>query len=134
METTTPKLPSPEHPISIHPTGARVVVRAQGRVVANSTDALTLSEATYQPVQYIPISDVDMTVLHSTATSTHCPYKGDASYYSIDGPGGEITDAVWVYEHPYPAMAAIAGHLAFYPDKVEIIVTESTEPDADRRS
>jgi uncharacterized protein (DUF427 family) len=123
METRTPKLPSAEHPITIHPTEARVVVRAQGRVVAESTGALTLNESGYESVQYIPVSDVDMTALRSTTTTSYCPYKGDASYYSIDGPDGEITDAAWTYQDPYPAMAAIAGHLAFYPEKVEIVVT-----------
>jgi uncharacterized protein (DUF427 family) len=123
MQTRTPKLPSAEHPITIHPTEARVVVRAQGRVIAESTAALTLNEAGYDPVQYIPVSDVDMTALRSMTTTSYCPYKGDASYYSIEWPDGEITDAVWTYQHPYPAMEAIAGHLAFYPDKVEVVVT-----------
>jgi uncharacterized protein (DUF427 family) len=124
MEARTPILPSAEHPITIHATSTRVVARVNGRVIAASTQALTLIEADYPPVQYIPISDVDMTLLRSTTTSTYCPYKGDATYYSIDGPDGEIKDAAWTYEHPYPAMAAIAEHLAFYTDKVEIVLAE----------
>jgi uncharacterized protein (DUF427 family) len=123
METTTPRLPSAEHPITISPTGAQVVVRLPGgQTVASSSKALTLREADYPPVQYVPVGDVDMTLLRSTTTSTHCPYKGNASYYSIEGPEAEIQDAVWTYEQPYPAMAAIAGHLAFYPDKVQITI------------
>jgi uncharacterized protein (DUF427 family) len=126
METRTPRLPSPDHPITISPTDAQVVVRTpEGQAVATSAQALTLSEADYPPVQYIPVSDVDMSLLRSTTTSTYCPYKGDASYYSIDTPDGGIQDAVWTYEHPHPAMAAIAGHLAFYPDKVEITISDS---------
>jgi uncharacterized protein (DUF427 family) len=127
MTARTPKLPSAEHPIAIHPTPLEVLVRTHaGRVVAKSTQALTLNEADYPPVQYIPISDVDMTLLSSTETSTYCPYKGDASYYSVDEQDGEIKDAAWTYERPYPAMGAIAGHLAFYPDRVEIVLTGST--------
>jgi uncharacterized protein (DUF427 family) len=125
MEPRTPKVPGPEHPITVAASGARVVVRAQGRMVAESTEALTLTEAGYPPVHYIPIADVDETALRPSATSTYCPYKGQASYFSIAGPEGLIEDAVWTYREPYPAMAAIAGHLAFYPDKVEITVTAS---------
>jgi uncharacterized protein (DUF427 family) len=75
-------------------------------------------------VQYIPIEDVDEKLLRASSTSTYCPYKGDASYYSIAGPEGEIPDAVWTYEAPYPAVAAIARHVAFYPDKVEIVLSK----------
>ena len=130
MDTRTQKIPGREHPISIHATGERIVVRANGRVLADSTATLTLSEAGYPPVHYIPIRDVDETLLRSSSTSTYCPYKGRASYYSIAGPDGEIQDAIWTYEHPYPAVTAIAGYLAFYPDKVEITVSrDGSAPD-----
>ena len=112
------KLPGPDHPISITPNPKRVKVVFQGQVVAETTRALTLQEASYAPVQYIPRADASMALYAKTARSTHCPYKGDASYYSLPGPGGE--NAVWSYEAPFPAMAEIAGHLAFYPNKVEI--------------
>jgi len=120
METRTPKIPGREHPITIEPAGRRIVVRVSGRVVADTTAALTLREAGYRPVHYIPIEDVDETLLRSSPTSTYCPYKGEASYYNIAGPDGEIEDAIWTYEHPYAAVEAIAGHLAFYPNRVEI--------------
>jgi uncharacterized protein (DUF427 family) len=123
METRTPKIPGPDHPITVRASGDRVVVRAHGQTVADSTDALILNEAGYPPVHYIPIGDVDETVLRASTTSTYCPYKGEASYFSIEGPDGVIQDAVWTYAQPYPAMAAIAGHLAFYPDKVALTVT-----------
>ena len=118
------KLPGPDHPITIEPTGGRVSVRLGDTVIADTTAALSLSESTYPVVQYIPIGDVDASQIVRTDTSTHCPYKGDASYYSIlgEGSGEVLTDAIWTYETPYPAVAAIAGHVAFYPNRVQIDV------------
>ena len=121
METRTPKIPGRDHPITIEPAGQRIIVRAGNQVVADTTAAITLREAGYRPVHYIPIKDVDQTMLRPSSTSTYCPYKGDASYYSITGPDGLIQDAIWTYEHPYAAVDAIAGRLAFYADRVEII-------------
>ncbi|MCU1352782.1 MAG: hypothetical protein JWM05_1991 [Acidimicrobiales bacterium] len=120
VHTRTPKVPGPDHPITIEPAGRRVTVRVGDKVVADTTAALILNEAGYRPVPYIPINDVDQTMLRSSPTSTYCPYKGDASYYSIVGPHGVIEDAIWTYEHPYAAVEAIAGHLAFYADRVQI--------------
>lgn len=114
------KTPGPDHPITIEPNPARVTVRVGDRVVADTTAALNLRESTYPAVPYIPMADVDQSLLRPTDTSTHCPYKGDASYYSITLPDGEITDAIWTYPEPYPAVAEIAGHVAFYATKVEI--------------
>jgi uncharacterized protein (DUF427 family) len=115
------KLPGPDHPIAIEPNPRRVVVRFNGRVVADTRRAVTLREAAYPPVQYIPREDVDMTLLARTAHATHCPYKGDAAYYSVAADGRTAADAAWSYESPYPAMAAIGGRLAFYPDRVDAI-------------
>ncbi|MBX9699586.1 MAG: DUF427 domain-containing protein [Acetobacteraceae bacterium] len=115
------KLPGPDHPITIAPNPQRVRVMLGGVVVAESTRALTLREASYPPVQYIPRADADMALLARTAHATHCPYKGDASYYSITAGGKRAENAVWSYEAPFPAMAAIAGHLAFYPTRVDAI-------------
>jgi uncharacterized protein (DUF427 family) len=123
MEARTPKIPGPDHPITIESAGQRIVVRVGDKVVADTTAALTLNEAGYRPVHYIPINDVDQTMLRSSPTSTYCPYKGDASYYSIDGPDGVIEDAIWTYEHPYAAVEVIAGHVAFYADRVQITET-----------
>jgi uncharacterized protein (DUF427 family) len=123
METRTPKIPGREHPITIEPAGRRIIVRVGSDVVADTTAALTLYEAGYRPVHYIPIEDVDRARLRPSSTSTYCPYKGDASYYGIAGPDGEIEDAIWTYEHPYAAVESIAGHLAFYADRVEISET-----------
>jgi uncharacterized protein (DUF427 family) len=125
VQTRTPKIPGPDHPITIDPARHRIIVRVGDLVVADTTAALTLREAGYRPVHYIPINDVDKTLLRSSPTSTYCPYKGDASYYSIAGPDGLIDDAIWTYEHPYAAVEAIAGHLAFYAHRVEI--TEAGE-------
>ena len=114
------RTPGPDHPITVTPAGKRVTVRAGGQVVVDTTAALALQESTYPVVYYVPLADIDPAVLRRTATSTHCPYKGDASYYTVVTPDGEITDAVWEYAEPYPAVKEIAGHVAFYPNKVEI--------------
>ena len=115
------KIPGPDHPISVERNPARVVVKLGGKVIADTHDALTLREASYPPVQYIPRKDVDMSLLSRTDHSTHCPYKGDASYYSIV-PGGERSkNAIWTYEAPNPAVSGIKDHMAFYPDRVDSI-------------
>ncbi len=121
MSARAHKLPGPDHPITIEPTPARIVVTVAGRVVANTQAALRLREATYPPVYYIPRQDVDMALLQRTSHTTYCPYKGDCSYYSIPVGGERATNAVWSYEHPYPAVAEIKEYLAFYPDRVDAI-------------
>ena len=115
------KLPGPDHPITITPNPKRIRVTFNGAVVADSARALTLQEASYPAVQYIPREDADAALLKRTERSTHCPYKGDASYYSIEAGGRRAENAIWTYETPFPAMAEIAGHLAFYPDRVDRI-------------
>jgi uncharacterized protein (DUF427 family) len=121
--TSRPVLePTAEHPITVNPTGKRVVVRVNGEIVADTNEALQLQESTYPAVQYIPFKDVVQDVLTRTDTSTYCPFKGEAGYYSVTTGGGTVDDAIWFYEQPYPAVAAIAGHAAFYPDKAEITV------------
>ena len=115
------KLPGPDHPIAIAPNPKRVRVVFNGRVVADTTQALTLKEATLRPVQYIPREDADMDLFVRSAHTTHCPYKGDAAYFSLTVDGRTVDNAVWTYEAPYPAMAEIKEHLAFYPDRVDRI-------------
>ncbi|MEW2517211.1 DUF427 domain-containing protein [Actinacidiphila alni] len=117
--TRTVKTPGPDHPITVEPNPERVVVRAAGKVIADTTSALTLREADYPPVQYIPLADVEESALRPSDAQTYCPYKGDASYYSLVTADGEIADAVWTYEKPYDAVGPIAGHVAFYPQHVE---------------
>ena len=117
------KIPDAKHPITVRPNPARVVVRAGGHVIADTRSALTLREANYPPVQYIPRQDVEMAQLQRTDHATYCPYKGDCSYYSIPGGGAGAVNAVWTYEAPYDAVAAIREHLAFYPDRVDSIST-----------
>lgn len=114
------KIPGPDHPIAITPNPRRVRVAAGGKVIADSTSALALKEASYPVVNYIPRADVEMSRLTRTAHTTHCPYKGDASYFSIEIDGKTIENAVWSYETPFPAMHAIKQYLAFYPNKVTI--------------
>lgn len=114
------KLPGPDHPITIAQNPRRVRVTAGDIVIAETTKALTLKEAKYPAVQYVPREDANMALLERTERTTHCPYKGDASYYSIKADGKTLDNAIWTYETPFPAMAEISGHLAFYPDKVKI--------------
>ena len=110
--------PSDEHPITVSRTGARVVVRRGDRVVADTHDALTLREASYPAVHYVPRKDVDLSLLERTEHATYCPYKGEASYFSLPG----APNAIWTYEDPHPAVAEIQDHVAFYPQHVEIEV------------
>jgi uncharacterized protein (DUF427 family) len=112
--------PGPDHPITVAPGTTRVIARVGDTVVADTTSALVLREASYPPVHYIPLHDVDPTLLRPSSTETYCPYKGDASYYHLALPGQELTDAVWTYRTPYDAVSAIAGHVAFYPDRVTV--------------
>ena len=119
--TKTIKIPGPDHPITIERNLKRVVVSVDGAVVADSCDALTLREAGYPAVQYIPRKDVDMTLLEGTDHATYCPYKGDCAYFSIPSGGERAINAVWSYEAPYDAVAAIRNHLASYPDRVDAI-------------
>jgi uncharacterized protein (DUF427 family) len=115
------KIPGPDHPITVTATPGRVVVKIAGQVIADSQDALTLQESNYPAVQYIPRKDVDFTQLERTEQQTYCPFKGDASYYSIT-PGGERSvNSVWTYETPHDAVAEIKDHVAFYPDRVDSI-------------
>jgi uncharacterized protein (DUF427 family) len=127
MANREQKIPGPDHPITIENTGRQVVARVGTQVVADTARALTLREAGYPPVYYIPLEDVDQTLLTPTDTQTYCPYKGDASYYTIDldGGGSSLTDAVWTYREPYEAVAPIAGHVAFYTDRVTIETTSA---------
>lgn len=117
-------IPNADHPITITPNRNRVVVRVGDVVIADTRAALTLQEANYPPVQYIPRGDVDMAQLGASTHTTYCPYKGDAGYFSLPALGDRGADAVWTYDQPYPAVAKIAGHLAFYPDRVTL--TEGT--------
>jgi len=118
------KLPGPDHPITIVANPKRVRVLYQGHLIAETDAALTLKEASYHAVQYIPRQDAAMAFLTRTDHSTHCPYKGDASYFSVVRDGVIAENAVWSYESPFPAMTAIKDHLAFYPNKVEIEETD----------
>lgn len=119
--TRTVKIPGPDHPIAIEPTASRVIVKAGGRVIADTVRALTLREASYPAVIYVPREDADMTLLARTDLATYCPYKGDCAYYSITPAGERAVNAVWTYEAPYAAVAPIKNHLAFYPDRVDSI-------------
>jgi uncharacterized protein (DUF427 family) len=113
------EIPGPDHPISIDANPSRVMVTVGGQVIADTRDALTLREASYPAVQYIPRRDVDMAALTRSEHTTYCPYKGDASYYSIPAGGDRSLNAVWTYEAPFEAMAQIKDYVAFYPDRVD---------------
>jgi uncharacterized protein (DUF427 family) len=114
----TIKIPGPEHQIAIAPNPLRVVVWVDGRVIADTREALTLREAHFGTVHYIPRKDVKMSLLERTAHATYCPYKGECAYYSIPSGGERSVNAVWTYESPYESVAQIKDYVAFYPERV----------------
>ena len=118
--TKTVRIPGPDHPITISANPKKVRISLGGTVLAETKHALTLREAAYPAVQYVPRSDANMSLLTKTAHATYCPYKGDAAYFTIHADGKMLENAIWTYEHPYDAVKEIAGHLAFYPDRVTI--------------
>ena len=123
------KLPGPDHPISIDNNPSRVVVTLGGTVIADTRNALTLREASYPAVQYVPRRDVNMAALARSQHTTFCPYKGEAAYFSIPAGRDRSVNAVWTYETPFEAMAQIKDYVAFYPDRVdEIRVIEAGVP------
>ena len=113
--------PGPDHPITIERNPRRVVVSVAGQVLADTHNALTLREADYPPVQYVPFEDVDRSRLAATDHATYCPYKGEAGYYSIPEGGEVLENSVWQYRAPYDAVAEIKDHVAFYTDRVELV-------------
>jgi len=117
-----PRLPGPDHAIEVAPYNGRVTVTSNNRTIADTTAALELREAAYAPVHYVPLADVDQGALRPSDTITHCPYKGDASHYDVVDPATQdsVKDAVWHYREPYPFVAEIADHVAFYPSRVDI--------------
>jgi uncharacterized protein (DUF427 family) len=115
------KIPGPDHPLSIDVNPSRVVVKVGRTIIADTREALTLCEAGYPPVQYIPRRDVEMAKLERSTQTTYCPYKGEASYFNIPAGGDRSVNAVWTYEAPFEAMAPIKGYVAFYPDRVDMI-------------
>jgi uncharacterized protein (DUF427 family) len=121
MSERTVLLPGPDHPITIEASPSRIVVKVGGRIVADTARALTLKEASYPGVDYIPREDVDMTLLERSDLKTYCPYKGECSYYSIPAGDEKSVDAVWTYEDPYASVSQIKGHLAFYRDRVDSV-------------
>ncbi len=127
MDSKSVKIPGPDHPITIRQNPARVTVTVGGRIIADTRAALTLQEAAYPAVQYIPRKDVDMSLLERTEHATYCPYKGDCAYYSIPAGGERSVNAVWTYEAPFDAVAAIRDHLAFYPNRVDAITELPTD-------
>lgn len=120
-EARTVLIPSPEHPITIVKNAMRIKVVVAGEVIADSENALTLKEASYAPVQYIPLADVMASVLRDSDHATYCPYKGECSYYDVAVGDKVVKNAIWYYAHPYPAVEEIAGHVAFYSDRVDEI-------------
>jgi uncharacterized protein (DUF427 family) len=120
--TEKPKrIPGPDHPITVEPSTSRIVVSVAGRVIADTKEALTLREAKYPAVQYIPRKDVDTLLLERTQHTTYCPYKGECAYYSIPAGGDRSVNAVWSYEAPYESVSRIRDYVAFYPDRVDEI-------------
>jgi uncharacterized protein (DUF427 family) len=115
------QIPGPNHPISIEANPSRVFVTVGGKIIADTRKALTLREASYPAVDYIPRRDVNMAALVRSAHTTYCPYKGEASYYSIPVGGDRSINAVWTYETPFEAVKQIKEYVAFYSDRVDDI-------------
>lgn len=120
MSSRPIRVAGPDHPIDITPADGRVIVRVDERVVVDTRRALRLKEASYPAVFYVPREDAEMDVLIKTEHHTWCPYKGEASYFSLPGDSEGAVNAVWSYETPHDAVAAIRDHLAFYPERVTI--------------
>lgn len=95
-------------------------IRAMGAVLGESSNVIELVEGSYVPVLYVPRADLAMALFDKTDHSTHCPHKGDASYFTLQAKSGPVTNAAWSYETPNDGLEQIAGHLAFYPDKVTV--------------
>jgi uncharacterized protein (DUF427 family) len=127
------KLPGPDHPITLTPAPQRWRAKYAGHVIADSDAAIVLQEADYPAVVYFPKADVSMEYMSRTPRSTHCPYKGDASYFTVSMDGHFAENAVWSYELPYPAMEPIAERLAFYTDKIEVYAVTEAELAAHHR-
>ena len=120
------KTPGPDHPMTLERSSSHFVVRSGSTVIAETNRALEMREASYPPVLYIPLDDVDQRHLRRSEHHTWCPYKGEASYYDVvDGGRADLTAAVWYYDDPFPAVAEIKGHVAFYPDRVTITASPS---------
>ncbi|WP_424813443.1 DUF427 domain-containing protein [Roseococcus sp. YIM B11640] len=128
MTTRRVLQPGPDHPITLQPLGSRVVVTVGGQTIAASDRAIILQEAAYPPVIYIPRQDARMGLLVRSAQVSYCPYKGEASYFSIPAGGTRSDNAVWTYEAPFQAVANIKEHLAFYPDRVDTIAYGPARP------
>ncbi|USI73904.1 DUF427 domain-containing protein [Sphingomonas morindae] len=114
------RVPGSDHPFTIEPNGKRVTVSLGGKTIVDTTNALILREAAYAPVQYIPRADVDFAYLSGSDHRTHCPYKGDASYFDGSADDRRMENIAWSYEEPFDAVAAIRGHIAFYPGRVDM--------------
>ena len=126
MSEKTIKIPGPDHPITIESNPNRVIVTVAGQIIADTTDALILREAKYPPVQYIPRKNVRIEALSRSETNTYCPYKGEAAYFHIPAGGDRARDAIWTYEAPYDAVNSIRDYVAFYPDRVDTIIEQSS--------
>jgi uncharacterized protein (DUF427 family) len=113
---------TPGHTINIVPTTAHVEVRYGGRLLATTDRAMKLDETGLPSRYYLPQDDVQTDLLRPTAFHTNCPFKGEASYWSLDI-DGEIHDGiVWSYETPTAQAAEVRGMLSFYPDRTEVTV------------
>src|ERR1700677_844611 len=121
MNSKPIRIPGPDHPITISTPKDWFTITVQGKRIADTRESLTLKEAAYPPVQYIPRKDVDMTQLQRTAHRTYCPYKGECTYFSIPVGGERSVNAAWSYEAPYAAVSAIREYLAFYPERIDAI-------------
>ena len=127
MQQDIRKEPGPDHPITIEPCRERMRAAFERHVIADTEDCLILREADYPPVYYFPMEDVDMSFMSKSPQASHCPYKGDASYWTIYMDGVIAENAGWSYDDPYPSAAALKGRIAFYPDKLEVYAVDERD-------
>lgn len=113
---------TPGHRIDIEPTPAHVEVRVGGELLASTDRAVVLHETGLPDRYYLPKADARMDLLRPTSFHTTCPWKGEASYWSLEMDGRTLDGVVWAYETPLEAARDIAGMLSFYPDRTEIVV------------
>ncbi len=126
MDNPVVKLPSAEYPITVNRSASHFVIVFRGRTLADTTRALILRENMLPRVVYVPREDVNLSLLRRSTKETYCPYKGTASYFEPDVGGDSGDPIAWTYEQPFAAVSTIAGHIAFYADKMDSISESPT--------
>lgn len=110
----------PQYSVDIEAKDVRLRVLAGATVIADTTRAVAVTETKHQPVWYLPLADVDASIITATETSTFCPFKGHASYWTIATADGDLDDAMWSYREPFDECLPLTDYVAFYTDRVDL--------------